>query len=139
MYIIPGKAELELMNRNIKSDGNSLYRVSSRTKQGKYYTVDMSIGMCECFIGCDGSPCENQLVLWSENIAGSVNFIPFTRKDERQRFVRIALGTALPLTLYKPLHSSAQVEVNVVDFFSENDDISSQIKHLSFIYVRYCK
>ena len=110
MHIIPGKAELELMNRNIKSDGNSLYRVSSRTKQGKYYTVHMSIGMCECFIGCDESPCENQFVLWSENIAGSVNFIPFTRKDERQRFVRIALRTALPLTLYEPLHSSEQVE-----------------------------
>ena len=63
---------------------------------------------------------------------------PFTNKDERQRFACIALGAALPLTFYEPLHSPAQTEVNVVDFFSENDDISSQVKHLSFIYVRYC-
>ena len=128
-YTVPGKAERELMCRNIKSDGNSLYCVPSRIKQGKHYTVDMSIGMCECFIGCDGSPCAHQFVLWSENIADSVNFIPFTSKDERQRFARITLGIALPLTFYEPLHSSARTEVDVVDFFSENDDIPSQVKH----------
>ena len=137
-YTVPGKAKHELMCRNIKSDGNSLYRVLSRTKQGKYPTVDMSTGMCQCFIGCDGPPCAHQLVLWSENIADSVNFIPFTSKDERQRFTRIALGTALPLTFYEPFHSSTRTEVNVVDLFSETDDIPSQVKHLTFIYVRYC-
>ena len=129
-YNVPGKAERELTYRNIKSDGNSLYRVPSRTKQGRYYIVDRSIGMCECFIGCDGSSCAHQFFLWSENIPDSVNFIPFTSKDERQRFARIDLGTALPLTFYEPLHSSARTEVNV--------DIPSQVKHLSFIYVRCC-
>ena len=44
-YTVPGKAERELMCCNIKSDGNSLYHVPSRAKQGKYYTVAMSIGM----------------------------------------------------------------------------------------------
>ena len=82
------------MCRNIKSEGNSLYRVPSRTEQEKCYTVDMSVGMRECFIGCDGSPCAHQFVLWSENIADSVNFIPLYC----QRSARIALGTALPLT-----------------------------------------
>ena len=48
------------------------------------------------------------------------------------KFACIALGTALPLTFYKAVHSSAQTEVNVVDFFSENNDIPS------FFYVRYC-
>ena len=94
--------------------------------------------MCECFIGCDGSPCAHQFVLWSDNIAISVNSISFTSKNERQIFARIALSTTLPLTFYESLHSSAQIEVNVVDFFSENDDIPSQVKHISFIYVRYC-
>ena len=95
--------------------------------------------MCECFIGRDGSPCAHQFVLWSENIAHSVNFIPLTSKDEHQRFARIALGTALPQTFYEPLHSSARAEVHVLHFFSENDDIQFQVKHLSFFYVRYCK
>ena len=62
----------------------------------------MSVGMCECFIGCDGSPCAHQFVLWSENIADPVEFIPFTSKDERQRFARNALGTALPLKFINP-------------------------------------
>ena len=94
--------------------------------------------MCKCFIGCGGYPCAHQLVLWSENIADSVEFIPFTSKDERQRFARNALGTALPLTFHKPLHSSARTEFNIVDFFSENNDIPSQVKHLSFFHVSYC-
>ena len=86
--------------------------------------------MCECFIGCDGSPCPHQFVLWSENTAISVNFISFTSKDEWQRFARIALGTTLPLMFYESLHSSARIEVNVVDFFSENGDIPSQVRHI---------
>ena len=94
--------------------------------------------MCECFIGCDGYPCAHQFDLWSENIAISVSFISFTSKDERQRFVGIALGTTLPLTFYESLHSSERIEVNVVDFLSENDDVPSHVKHTSFIYVRYC-
>ena len=64
--------------------------------------------------------------------------IPFTRKDERQRFANVALGTFLPLTFYEPLHSSERTEVHVVDLFSENDDIPTQVKHLSFIYMRHC-
>ena len=67
---------------NIKSDFNSLYRITSTKKQGKYCTSDISIGMCECFIGCDGPPCTRQFV-----------FIPFTSTDERQIFARIALDT----------------------------------------------
>ena len=38
------------MRRNIKSGGNSFYRVPSRTEQGKYYSAEMSIGMCECLL-----------------------------------------------------------------------------------------
>ena len=106
---------------NIKSDFNNLHRIPSRKKQGKYYTNDISIGMCECFIGCDGSPCTYQFV-----------FITFTSTDERQIFARIALDTALPLTLYQPLHSSVGTEVNAVDLFSENDDVPSPKQNLKF-------
>ena len=60
-------------------------------------TVNTSIGICECFIGCDGSPCAHQFTLWSENIADSVNLVPFTSTDE-------------------PLYSSAQTEVDAVDW-----------------------
>lgn len=71
-----------------------MYGVPSRTEQGKYYIADMSIGMCECFTGCDEYPCAHQFVLWSESNAESVNLIPFTSKDKRQRFAGIVLGTA---------------------------------------------
>ena len=81
---------------NIKSDSNSLSRIPSRKKQGKYYRSDASIGICECFTACDGSPCVHQFV-----------FISFTSTDERQIFARIALDTVLPLTIYQLLHSSA--------------------------------
>ena len=80
----------------------------------------MSIGMYECFIGCDESPCAHQFVLWLENISDSFHFVPFTSTDEHQRFASIALSRDVPLTFYEPLYSSAQTEVDAVEFFSEN-------------------
>ena len=91
----------------------------------------MSVCMCECYIGCDGSPCAHQFVLWSENTADSVNFVPFTSTDEHQRLARIAIGKDLQLTIHEPLYSSVRNEVDVVDFFSENNDLPSQVKHLT--------
>ena len=104
------------MRRNIKSDGNNLFRVPSRTKVYQYYTVDMSIGVCECPVGFDGPPCTHQFLVWAENLAASVNFILIFNKEEHQRWARIAFGMALPLTYYKGLHSPSRTQTDTVDF-----------------------
>ena len=56
-YKVTAKEEREMVWRNIKSDGNNLFWVPSRTEADQYYTVDMSIGVCECPVGFNGSPC----------------------------------------------------------------------------------
>ena len=95
--MVPAAEEREIIRRNIISDGNNLFQVPSRTKANQYYTVDMSIGICECAIDFDGSPCTHQYLIWTENLADSVNFVPIFNKEERQRWVRIAFGTAIDL------------------------------------------
>ena len=74
---------------------------------------------------------------YGQRILQTPSTLNYTSTDERQRFARIALGTALPLTFYEPLQSSAQTDVEAEDVFSKNDDSPSLTKPLSFIYVRY--
>ena len=81
--------------------------------------------MCECFIGCNGSPCAQKFVLWSENIGDSASFIPFTSKNKPERFTCIAVGTALSTRFYESLHSSARAKVDALDFFEEIHDVAN--------------
>ena len=80
-YKVPATEERKIMRRNIKSDGNNLFRVASRTETDQYYTVDMSIGVCECSVGFDGSSCTHQYLIWAENLADSINFVPIFNKE----------------------------------------------------------
>ena len=60
---------------NIKEVAPNLFPVKSKTKEDVAYTVDMTIGRCECFAGKDGSTCR-QDCLWSKSFAPSFNFLP---------------------------------------------------------------
>ena len=135
-YCIPTKEERMFMSQRTEDNGNNLYRVPSRSEEEKYYTVDMTVGICECFVGRDGSPCAHQYVLWSENVSDSVNFIPYFSKEERQRFARIAMGTALPLSYYENLHPSHERNgQNGVDFVNNTDELS-QVKFDCFYIMK---
>lgn len=63
----------------------------------------MTVGMCSCEVGKDGSPCKHQYVLWCSNIAHSINFVPVAQPDVRQKLAWIAIGESLPLSHYQPL------------------------------------
>ena len=67
------------------------------------YTVDMTLGMCSCEAGKDGSLCKHQYILWSANIAHCINFVPVTQPDVRQKLAWIAIGESLPLSHYNTL------------------------------------
>lgn len=69
------------------------------------YTVDMSLGICSCQTGKDGTPCKHQYVLWVANIAHCINFIPVTNPDTRQKLAWIAIGKTLPVDCYNALRS----------------------------------
>ena len=63
----------------------------------------MTVGMCSCEVGKDGSPCKHQYVLWSANLAHCLNFVPISQPEERQKWAWIAIGESLPLSRYKNL------------------------------------
>ena len=63
----------------------------------------MTVGMCSCEVGKDGSPCKQQYVLWSANLAHCLNFVPISQPEERQKWAWIAIGESLPLSRYKNL------------------------------------
>lgn len=83
----------------------NLFQVNSKTKDGVIYTVDMTIGRCECFSGKDGSICFHQYYLWSKGFASSLNFLPKFDVSQRKKFAEIAIGDSLDSSFYEPLHS----------------------------------
>lgn len=69
------------------------------------YTVDMTLRICSCTVGKDGSPCKHQYVLWVANVVHCINFIPVTNSHERQKLAWIAIGKTLPVACYQSLRS----------------------------------
>ena len=69
------------------------------------YTVDMTIGICSCENGKDGSTCKHQYVLWSANLASCINFVPVSQPTMRQKLAWIATERSLPLSFYNNLRT----------------------------------
>lgn len=65
----------------------------------------MTIGICSCNIGKDGSPCKHQYVLWCAKIAYCINFVPISQPEIRQKLAWIAIEQSLPLSYYKNLRT----------------------------------
>ena len=89
------------------------------------YTVDMSIGICDCKSGCDGSSCAHQYFFWAKNISSGINFAPVFNKEDRQHFAKIAFGTALPLSFYEVLHSAPEPVLNDDEQLSQTAELAT--------------
>ena len=88
------------------------------------------MSLCECAVDFDGSPCTHQYLTWAEDLADSANFVPIFNKEERQRWARIAFGTALPLTYYERLHFSSRTETDAVDFVEEFIEAPQKVSYI---------
>ena len=53
----------------------SLFQVKGKTKEDVVYTVNTTIGRCECFAGKGGSTCWHQDCLSSKGFASWFNFL----------------------------------------------------------------
>ena len=84
--------------------GENTYQVSSLSKTGTKYVVDMNSGFCECQTGVNGSPCKHQYILWCKKVAPCLNFLPIFSQEQRQRYAEIAIGSSMPLHYYEGLH-----------------------------------
>jgi len=70
----------------------NVFTVQSKTERGVFYTVDMTVGVCTCPQGIDGSPCSHQAAVAIHYDKASINCIPTLAPPIRQIYATIALG-----------------------------------------------
>ncbi|CAG8510948.1 34072_t:CDS:2 [Gigaspora margarita] len=69
------------------------YLVPSTNKEsGLIYTVNSTIGTCNCFIGMSGAPCKHQGAVAMKYHIRIINFLPSLTPNDRMAFSYIASG-----------------------------------------------
>eukprot|EP00112_Aurelia_sp_Birch-Aquarium-sp1_P025484 Seg8481.1 transcript_id=Seg8481.1/GoldUCD/mRNA.D3Y31 product="hypothetical protein" protein_id=Seg8481.1/GoldUCD/D3Y31 len=101
---MPSKQHQSEWVKEVICFGENTYQVSSRSKTGAKYVVDMNSGFCECQTGVNGSPCKHQYILWCKKVATCLNFLPIFSQEQRQKYAEIAIGSSMPLHYYEGLH-----------------------------------
>ncbi|KAG9485852.1 uncharacterized protein [Eleutherodactylus coqui] len=70
----------------LKKIENGLYEVKSRRSDDVWYTVDLQLGLCECYIGRHGGPCKHQhAITFQENISCQ-NILPSDPETKKLLF-----------------------------------------------------
>ncbi len=86
-----------------KKDAN-IFIVKSFNQDNTKYVVDMSLGLCECKAGVNGSVCKHQYVLWANKVAQGTNFLPIFSQQQRMKFAEIAIGASVAPSYYEGLY-----------------------------------
>ena len=73
----------------------------------------MNINVCECEIGCTGSVCKHQYILWAFSITKETNFLPYLSPAERQTYAKIAIGDSMAIDAYEGIHDRMLVENSI--------------------------
>ena len=76
----------------VETENKNVFTVRSKTERGVIYTVDMTVGVCTCPQGIDGSPCSHQAAVAIHYNKASINCIPTLAPAIRQIYAQIALG-----------------------------------------------
>jgi len=79
--------------------GDSVFTVPSSKDHAVVYTVDMSVGACECDAGKHGAFCKHQAAVWKYFHIGGPSLPPVTA-DARRQMVMLALGSAAKLAAF---------------------------------------
>ena len=73
-FTMPSLVEQKKTVEDTVMIGESLFKMPSTTTVGVTYTVDMKIGICDCYVGHNGDVCKHQYILWAFGKAASSNF-----------------------------------------------------------------
>ena len=92
------------------------YLVNSQTEREVKYLVDMSLGVCSCTAGQDGSPCSHQAAVVKHYHIPAVNCIPTLSSESRQLLANVALGcnSVQNPYFYSSLHQKKEEHVCTV-------------------------
>ncbi|XP_078663943.1 uncharacterized protein LOC144907042 [Branchiostoma floridae x Branchiostoma belcheri] len=106
-FPIPTPEQQSTYLSSVQQFDNNIFTIASGSRPEQSYTVDMTVGVCSCPYGKDGSPCKHQYVLWAAKKANCPNFVSVTDSVERQKLAKIAIGKALPLSFYSNLRTAS--------------------------------
>lgn len=84
----------------------------AKTERGVKYLVDMTLCVCSCTAGQDGSPCSHQATVKHYHIP-SVKCVPTLSPESRQRLASVALGFSSVQSphFYSSLHQKKEEQV----------------------------
>ncbi|XP_033098950.1 uncharacterized protein LOC117102680 [Anneissia japonica] len=88
---------------NIIQISDSEFLVSSETNQDQTYTVNITVSMCTCHVGCRGAPCKHQAAVVKRYNIQSCNFLPIRHPQKRQQLHYVATGQHLQLSWFATL------------------------------------
>ena len=106
------------------TEKNGWYEVKSCTCD-KYYSVDISIGVCTCERGQDGSPCVHQAATVLYYGEESINYIATLSAKARLKLATIALGNNAikQVSFYSSLHQQAiEEDINQTEANNHSSD-----------------
>lgn len=101
--------------KEIKNQGNGLFLIPSSSKDNVQYTVNISIGVCNCSVGVVEAFCKHQAWLHKNLNLPFPNAPPVT-SEERHLLGKLALGEKCPSTdWFYALKESYSTSTNIDD------------------------
>ena len=111
----------------VDTENKNVFTVKSKTERGVLYTVDMTVGVCTCPQGIDGSPCSHQAAVAIHYDKASINCIPTLAPAIRLIYAQIALGEKAEKNpaFYASLHDKTTTTSMEVDMFDPDFSLPS--------------
>lgn len=112
-YIELYKKMSNITLKDIKNLGNGLFIIPSSSKDDIQYTVNISIGVCNCSVGVVGAFCKHQAWLHKNYNLAFPNAPPVT-SEERHLLGKLALGEKCPSSgWFCALKESKTISTNI--------------------------
>ena len=104
------KAAVSIPKADIIHTSLELFQVKSQTTKDTEYLVDMSLGVCSCFVGRNGAPCKHQGAVKLHFKTTNINFRPTSAEDKAHLYF-LASGRAPDKGWWKPLYEDDRAPV----------------------------
>jgi len=113
--------------KEIKNQGDGLFLIPSSSKDDVQYTVNISIGVCNCSVGVVGVFCKHQAWLHKNLNLPFLNAPPVT-SEERHLLGKLALGEKCPSAgWFYALKENNSISTNIDDSTFSSDSIDTII------------
>ena len=112
----------------------SSFSVPSETIKDKFYTVDMNLRLCTCYLGQLKGPCKHKNIVSTTQDLPSFDIVPTESPEMRALYMYLGTGKKPDSNWFKPLSSSGAVDVEPVGLLDrvENTEVEEQEELVDF-------